>query len=419
MMPMRIHRRFVPVALGATFLLAACSAADNRAAGAPVARDSAGVRIVESAASVVAEGGGASPIDLELTPSVIIGIEEGEEAYQLNRVFDAHRMPDGRIAIGNSGSYEVRVYDAAGKHVKNVGRQGSGPNEYSELSSIYLHAVGDTLVVTDGGAFRVNVLGPDLEFVETRRFTLTADVGRPFLQGVFADGSWLVMAFEGGGRSNGPPGSVLESRFSLLRYDRTGAPLDTLATFAGRKRYVNEVNGITHYPYIPLTADPLQAVSGNELVTLRGDKAELEYRDQQGRLVRLVRWPRERKPSAEVWPAFKERSIAGLATGDERNRVMYTAYYAKELPLPEFAPLYAAMRVDADRRVWLERFRLPGDSVRTWDIIEYDGAWLGTVITPPRMNLHRIGKDYLLGRSLDSLGVERVQLHPFKWRDMP
>jgi hypothetical protein len=81
--------------------------------------------------------------------------------------------------------------------------------------------------------------------------------------------------------------------------------------------------------------------------------------------------------------------------------------------------MYGAMVVDADHRVWLERFRMPGDTVRTWDVIARDGAWLGTVTTPPRTTVHRIGRDYLLGRSLDSLGVERVQVHALRWREMP
>ena len=69
------------------------------------------------------------------------------------------------------------------------------------------------------------------------------------------------------------------------------------------------------------------------------------------------------------------------------------------------------MRIDSERSVWLQRFRMPGDTAaRVWDVIAADGAWLGVVRTPPRLTAYRIGTDFMLGRSVDSLGVERVQL---------
>ena len=99
---------------------------------------------------------------------------------------------------------------------------------------------------------------------------------------------------------------------------------------------------------------------------------------------------------------------------------MYGAFFRKELPLPEFAPLYRSMVVDAERRVWLERFQMPGvDALRAWDVIDSNGAWLGVVQVPRNLRIFQIGRDYLLGRSLDSLGVERVQLHALQAVESP
>lgn len=334
-------------------------------------------------------------------------------------MFDARRLPDGRIAVGNSGSSEIRVFDAGGTYQMSVGRAGEGPGEFGPFASIYFYEAGDSLIVPDD-EFRVHVYGPGVEFMETRRFTLVPEIGRPFLQGVFADGSWLVQAYENGGTLRGAPGTVIRSRFSLLRYGADGRFIDSLVTLDARERYVNEVDGITHYPYIPLSADPLHAVVGDELATLVSDKPELAFRDHSGKLVRLVRWPRERLPSADVWPAFRDSSIAALENDDERSRRMYGAYFRKELPLPEFAPLYRSMLVDAEQRVWLERFQMPGvDARRAWDVIDSNGAWLGVVHVPRNLRVFQVGADFLLGRSLDSLGVERVQIHALRVLESP
>ena len=64
-------------------------------------RDSAGVVIAENAGFPALNGGGWS---VDTTPSLSIGVVEGEEAYQLMAVVGAHRSPDGTIAILDNGT---------------------------------------------------------------------------------------------------------------------------------------------------------------------------------------------------------------------------------------------------------------------------------------------------------------------------
>jgi hypothetical protein len=75
------------------------------------------------------------------------------------------------------------------------------------------------------------------------------------------------------------------------------------------------------------------------------------------------------------------------------------------------APAYEVIHIDALRRIWLQRYQFETDTVpHTWDVIARDGAWLGSVQTPRSFTLYRIGEGCLLGRRIDSLGVERVQV---------
>ncbi len=356
----------------------------------------------------------ATPFELDATPRLSIGVESSDstDAYELSRIYDVHRLPDGRILVPNSDPPELRLFDSTGRHLRNIGRSGAGPNEFEAFSSLQVFTSGDQLVAPDGGALRVHVYDKDLTFLETRRFVLSTAVSRPFLRGIFADGTWLVLAYENGGRISGPAGSVIESRFSLLRYDTSGALLDSLGTFAGAKRYAHEFNGFTRFPYIPLSTSPIQGVAGNSLVVLRGDKPELEYYDLSGKLTRVATWQRERVRSADIIDAYTKADLATIPAADTRSRMTDEDYYKRDLPIPEYAPLYQELVVDAGERVWLERFRFPRDTAaRVWDVISPQGAWLGVVRTPPQLTVYRIGTDFLLGRSLDSLGVERVELY--------
>ncbi len=69
------------------------------------------------------------------------------------------------------------------------------------------------------------------------------------------------------------------------------------------------------------------------------------------------------------------------------------------------------MLVDATSHVWLERYRLPGDTLPSWDVIAPNGRWLGAVSIPSRLRVMQVGEDFVLGRHLDSLGVERIRVH--------
>jgi hypothetical protein len=411
-----MHRPRVAVTLCVAALLSACGAdAPTPDAGTLVVRDSlvAGdsipVRVIESTDAVADER--AAPFAVDTAPELVIGTDAGEEPYELHRVFDAMQWRDGRIIVGNSGSQELRLYDSAGVYLGSLGRKGGGPGEFSEYSSLNLYAWRDSLLVADDG--RAHVYSPTLEFVSTRPFDVSSGPSRPFLRGVFADGSWAAFAAEGGGILNGPPGSIINMGFELLHYSATGVMQRSVRSYASRPRYVLNAAGRTGFPYVPLTSEEQAGVQGDSFVVLPPGRPELLWFDQQGRLAQVARWSRRRVPSSEVYPTYIDSSLAGYRRGTDReDEAFYTELYKQDLPIPEYAPLYTTLKVDDERRVWLERFRLPGDTgPRRWDVIAPTGEWLGTVAVPPRFTLFRAGRDYVLGRTLDSLGVERVQRH--------
>src|SRR5690606_9435503 len=105
------------------------------------------------------------------------------------------------------------------------------------------------------------------------------------------------------------------------------------------------------------TVEPVIRARGAEGVVLRGENAELDIWSDDGTLTRLIRWPRERTRSADVYPRLRDAELERVAEADERSRVMYGAFYKKDLPLPEFVPLYQNAIVDEAQRIWVERYR--------------------------------------------------------------
>ncbi|MBX3133719.1 MAG: hypothetical protein KF689_10080 [Gemmatimonadaceae bacterium] len=369
----------------------------------------AAVALTVFAAACGGEGGGVKTADIRIdpTPVLSIGVEEGDEPYQLHLVRDAIRLADGRVVVANTGSQELRIFDAAGRYTGALGRRGGGPMEFSEMSSMLLHPLGDGIVAADDGVFRVHHIGADLRYRTTRAFSLSTETPRPFLRAVAANGDLIATAFADGGRLTGQPGQVLPSSYHILRYDSLGTLRDTVLQLPSRPRFVNEHAGSVHFPYLPLSSETLWAVDGDRLVLVSPVAPVLEFRGFDGQVTGEEAWMRARVRTADVWEEYQRRALAQMRGADSAR---YAALYAKALPMPEYAPLYQGIKLDGARRIWLERFRMPGVTQQRWDVLSPEGKLLGEVATPEGVTVLRIGRDHLVGRARDSLGVERVQI---------
>jgi hypothetical protein len=86
-------------------------------------RDSVGITIVENAGDVGPDGGGWL---VGQDPVLSIGTFQGDSIYQLFQVEGAKRLQDGRIAVSNAGSGEIRIFDVEGRFLMAHGRKGKG-----------------------------------------------------------------------------------------------------------------------------------------------------------------------------------------------------------------------------------------------------------------------------------------------------
>jgi len=121
-------------------------------------------------------------------PSVSIGVVEGDPHYELAGAISAVQLSDGRIAVSNTGSDQIYLYDSAGTYLRAIGHRGGGPGEFKALGPIY-GLPGDSLAGYDGGADRLNLYTPQGDFV--RVVALTALSG----DSIFPLDVWLHQRF--------------------------------------------------------------------------------------------------------------------------------------------------------------------------------------------------------------------------------
>jgi hypothetical protein len=145
--------------LVSTFVaVAACTTAP--AAGVALAvRDSVGIAIVENAAEAEAR---APRWEVASEPRLRIGVVDGAPDYELSHVRGVRSLGE-EIAVLNAGSNELRFYDRQGRHLRSIGRQGSGPGEF-QMAEMLFRLHGDTLAVYDLQLRRFSFFGETGEF---------------------------------------------------------------------------------------------------------------------------------------------------------------------------------------------------------------------------------------------------------------
>ena len=386
------------------FALALLTSACASGAASDVAvsvRDSAGVEIVENA------GDDASVPQWQLeAPRVSIGVLEGDAAYQLDGV-RASMLHGGRILVLNGGSQELRFYDLAGQHVRTVGRKGGGPGEFENAYWLGPH-LGDSIVVYDLGARRISVLDRDGAFGRslTPEFSFGTMVGR------LADGSFIVRPGIMIGPGNEIANGLQRATIGVLRVAADGQSVDTLATYPGSEAFI-ESGGTGGRNWITVRSRPFglstQVAAGGSLIYVgMSDAWAIDVLDGSGTLRRSIRRTRERTPvTPEVIDRYRESQLASV-TNDNARRESERFYATVEYP--DRLPAYGQLRVDDAGNLWVQDYSVARSDSLRWTVFDPSGRVMGRVAMPPRMVVHQIGPDFVLGRVQDDLDVEHVVL---------
>ena len=388
----------------AALLLAACGGAGKDARAFAV-RDSAGIRIVENAGPAWTRGQ-AWRVDDE--PLTAVGVAEGDAHYQFGIVGDAVRLGDGTLVVSDAQANELRVFDATGRWVRTLGRQGSGPGEFSGLWSLFL-LPGDSVAAYDGLAGRVTVFAPSGTLART--VTLQPLDGRlpPKPLGVLGDGTMVVApAYNPIFSASAKPS---RDTLPLARYSADGAQGASLGRIAAEEM-VTIVAGsganrsATRGP-VPFGRGTFVAAAGTRLLIGDNARYELAEHGADGRLLRLARRTVDAEPVTDADRAAWAESQHG-STGDRFRQLRERLVAAT--PFPEHKAPFAGVRLDPAGNAWVQRHPAPG-AATPWDVFGPDGRFLGTVDTPAGLRVTQVGADFVVGVAMDELDVPQVRVH--------
>lgn len=393
--------RAPPARVLAAAVAAACGGADPPPLA--VARDSAGVRIVEHGPdrSSLPTWSLASPPEME------VGDETVGPAHQLTEVMGAVRLPDGRVVVGDRVSKEARFFSPEGVHLRTVGGEGEGPGELRFLYHVDL-VLPDTVVL---GGWPVGIR---TWFDGSGRFVDAPRLG-PWFPGLVGrttlDGSLLVDQWENGSYGNtielwaarGEDG-VFQPEGVLTRVSRDGAVTDTLGPMLGEARAkrgrLREDFALVAYPF---TTRSLVGWSAGHVFIGRTDRAELRAYAPDGRLARIVRWSPAPVPVTGADRAAYRRKI--LDNLRPRQRRTDYVRLLDEIAFPPTKPVFDQMLSDAGGRVWVRDAPAAGAEAATWVVYGEEGA-VARVLAPPGLRLVFADETHVLGVRTDAVDLE-------------
>ncbi|HEV8597867.1 MAG TPA: hypothetical protein VGQ69_00745 [Gemmatimonadales bacterium] len=413
-------RGLAKLGLGAASLVAACGGGGEAKPGSAVTRDSAGIRIVENSGPAWGAGKGWTVVD---SPLVDIGGRD-EPAYELEQVRGPIQLGDGRLALANAASNEIRLYDATGKHLRTAGRAGSGPGEYRGIAGIWPGA-GDSLLVADIMLRRITVL--DAEGNTGREYSLGGQPsqfvpmgGRIELAiplGMFTDGS-VVGVSQSVVINQARPG-VYRDSVNVIRYGPDGAVRDTLGRFPGLEMESMTITmgpGSLAMPIaVPLGKQTMIATRDNHLFVAQNNQWEIEIRGTDGALRTLARAP---VTPAKLTPsdiAAHRKELLGSMEAQPLMRGLPAALKSQmtarveQAKYPETLPYFGALLTDAEGDVWAQEAAAPTRKAGRFFVVDSTGRWLGTVTMPERFQPTFVGTDAVYGIWKDEADVEHVR----------
>lgn len=370
-------------------------------------RDSAGVEVVVNPAT----GTWTSTTAWRLEEELRIGAAQGDSLREFGRVVSIAVGGSGRIHVLDRHAQHIRVFDAAGRYVRTIGRGGGGPGELAGPSTVLI-GPGDTILVPDMANQRVQRFLPDGSEAGTFRIPLTD--GIPLGWRIREDGSLLE---ELRTLPDGPGGAGDERILLRVRAINGGVGETLFEAPVGEAMIVRDGE-----PQMTVFAPEPRwtALVDGRIVTGWNGEYRLELRNFSGKVERVVSKPFERRPFGESHRrALRElfrQQFEGQPPSPATEQMLQSLRYA------DHYPAYAELFGGPDGSLWVRHAReipsLNRDDMANFDVRgigapEYDvfddaGRFLGTVSTHPRFEPMFTHNDRIYGVERDELGVQNV-----------
>ena len=383
---------------------------------AQTSRDSAGVLIVENTRPAWSDS---ERVWLATNPRLAIG-NNTDSAYRFRQVRGVMLLADGRIAVADGASLQLRMFSPQGRFLSASAGKGTGPGQLLNMHWVR-HLSGDTIAVDAG--FSTLAL-----YSNTGHFVRTVALSPP--EGSTAERLLLVEVLNNGvgvaAPLPHPTPRTIGSRWT-----------DSLALrlVAGSKDSVRDLGMFPYLEFEQVSSGPTPvwlsaigvfAAGDDRFYAGFGNRYAIRVYTSKGNLQSIIRRSWRPEPiTADDWEHWvvEWSKLWVKATGAERDREVQKV---REEPWAEELPAFSQFIVDPSGRLWVRgahwQDAIGAGSLAdipavpsTWSVFDVRGRWLGDVGMPAGFQPFEIGTDYVTGiRRTD--GVNQVVIYDLSAR---
>ena len=383
---------------------------------AQTSRDSAGVLIVENTRPAWSDS---ERVWLATNPRLVIG-NNTDSAYRFRQVRGVMLLADGRIAVADGASLQLRMFSPQGRFLSVSAGKGTGPGQLLNMHWVR-HLSGDTIAV--GAGFSTRAL-----YSNTGHFVRTVALSPP--EGSAAGRLLLFEVLRNGVGVAAPLPHPTPRTIGSRWTDSLALRLVT-----GSKDSVRELGTFPYMEFEQVSSGPTPvwlsaigvfAAGDDRFYAGFGNRYAIRVYTSKGNLQSIIRRSWRPEPiTADDWEHWvvEWSKLWVKATGAERDREVQKV---REEPWAEELPAFSQFIVDLSGRLWVRgahwQDAIGAGSLAdipavpsTWSVFDVRGRWLGDVGMPAGFQPFEIGTDYVTGiRRTD--GVNQVVIYDLSAR---
>jgi hypothetical protein len=347
--------------------------------------------------------------------------ETGKVRFEREFILDDDRMPEGvffetpstvscdpegDIYVVDSGAKNIKKFDAQGKFLKTIGREGQGPGEFD--SPYYSTFAGNRLIVWDSGSRRLSSFTPDGDFVDSVNIAYNEGWVRG-LRGLSS--GEVVVEMEKSYRRE--PDKPQECRIDLysteLKFIRTIYKRELW-----RKKYIRTKEYGTTTLYFPYSADVRwDVLPDGRIVIGYSSKYELEIFDRSGNNISSISHTYDPVDVTEKDRREYFDSVEFYRMGERLKDP--PEYITKYTEFPKHKPVYKNLLTDSEGNIWVVLNRKNQDEDgKIFDVFDRTGRFVSRVFLegdtafPDNRNAYVVNKGTFLLIETDENDLYRL-----------
>jgi hypothetical protein len=359
---------------------------------------------------------------LAAKPHLVFG-NNTDSAYRFRQVRGVTLMTDGRIAVADGGSLQLRLFSPQGQLISVNAGKGIGPGQL--LNMHFLRRLpGDTLAI-GAGYSTLALYSSTGQFARTTALPVGASPAAnrppPFLVIALLNNGLGVIA-----PLPNPTPHAIGSRWTDSLALKLVTESNGIARELGVLPYI-ELEQVASQPMPPwLSAVGVFAAGDDRFYAGFGDRYAIRVYTAKGDLQSIIRRAWTPVPvTSDDWEHWvvEWSKLWVKTTGAERERDVQKV---REEPYADVLPAFSQFIVDRNGRLWVREAHWQdaigaGSLTDTpavpsnWSVFDVRGRWLGDVTMPIGFQPFEIGTDYVTGM-LRTDGVNQVVIYSLSVR---